>query len=110
MTGWLIPAFILVPCLAGGLLVYFRFVAPLRKKEAGYDFVFVEDDGTVRELYFDEVRYLEEPFGPGEKARPSIKKRYDERNSEGKLSGFILRRRVPKEIEIVKNGTKTNPN
>lgn len=100
--GVCILAFILVTTIAGGLMVYFRLFAPLRKKEKGYEFVYIETDGTVRELYQEEIEYLNAPFNYSDAARPLIKKSYDEKNPEGKITGFILRGRVPRHIKIIK--------
>ena len=61
----------------------------------------VEEDGTVRELQQQEINYLNAPFDYHDGARPRIKKRYDEKNAEGKITGYILRSRVPKNIKII---------
>jgi hypothetical protein len=102
LTGIYILAFVLLTTIAGGLLVYLRLFVPLRKKESGYDFVYIEKDGTVRELYQEEIEYLNAPFNYNDGARPIPKKRYEDKNPEGKISGFILRKRVPQQIKIIK--------
>ena len=79
---------------------YFRHFAPLRRKEPGFKYVYVENDGSVRELDKEEENYLTEVFHPNDRARPYIKFRYDELTSDGKISGFIERRRVPARIKI----------
>jgi len=102
LFGIYIIAFLLVTAIAGGLLVYLRLFVPLRKKEKGYEFVYVEPEGTVRELYQEEIQYLNASFNYSDRARPLIKKSYGEINTKGNISGFILRRRVPKNIKIIK--------
>ena len=79
---------------------------PVRKKEGGFKYVYVEDSGRVRELNADEQNYLKEEFHPGDGNRPYIKLRYSELTPDGKLSGFILRHRVPATIEIEKSSIK----
>ena len=82
------------------LVFYVKYLIPLRGIEDGFKYVFVENDGTVRELDHEEIKYLSEVFHPNDGGRPYIKTRYSEKTPEGQLSGFILRRRVPKHIEI----------
>lgn len=58
-------------------------------------FVWVEDDGSVRELTPDETDYLNTELHPGDGARPYIKSAYTSRSADDRLSGFLLRRKVP---------------
>lgn len=97
--------FIIIGVLAGIILlaigiIYLRYFIPLRPKENGFAYVYVEDDGTVRELYEDEIEYLEEEFHPTDGARPYVKSRYSSLAPDNKMSGFIYRNRVPKKIII----------
>ena len=73
---------------------------PIRKREPGFKYVYVELDGSVRELYNDEVEYLKEEFHPNDGNRHYIKYKYKELTPSGKISGFIRRRRVPSHITI----------
>ncbi len=73
---------------------------PIRKREPGFEYVYVELDGSVRELYNDEVEYLKEEFHPNDGNRPYIKYSYKDLTPSGKISGFIRRRRVPRHIAI----------
>ena len=75
---------------------------PIRKGEEGFKYVYVEDDGSVRELLREEQRYLEEEFEPADGARPYVKWRYKSKTPDGKIGGYIARNRVPKKIEIIK--------
>jgi hypothetical protein len=72
----------------------------LRSKGKGFEFVYVENDGVVRELDGEEQIYLSEKFDPTDGNRPYIKTRYRQLTPDGKISGFIRRVRVPKRIEI----------
>jgi hypothetical protein len=66
----------------------------------GDEYVYVNQDGTVRELCEDERRYLETDFSPADGARPYIKLFYRSRNGWGSRSGFLLRKKVPSRIAI----------
>lgn len=79
---------------------YFRHIYSLRSKGKGFEFVYVENDGVVRELDEEERAYLSENFYPTDGNRPYIKTRYRQLTPDGKISGFIRRVRVPKRIEI----------
>jgi hypothetical protein len=85
------------------LYAYFTFFMPLRKRESGFKYVFIQEDGTVRELNHEEEVYLIERFHPADGNRPYIKYRYGQRSPRGEMSGFILRRRIPQHISIVKS-------
>jgi hypothetical protein len=64
------------------------------------EYVYVNQDGTVRELSQDERDYLSQDFSPGDGARPYIKLFYRSRNGWRSKSGFLLRKRVPSRITI----------
>jgi hypothetical protein len=83
-----------------GLFVYLRYFIPLRQTEPGFEYVYVNEDGTVSELSDEDVEYLKTEFSPADGARPYIKSRYRQLTPNKKISGFILRKRVPKKIEI----------
>ncbi|WP_417556933.1 hypothetical protein [Mesoflavibacter zeaxanthinifaciens] len=80
--------------------VYVLYFIPLRKDNDRFEYVFVEENGTVRELYRHEKSYLKESFLPNDGARPYIKLRYKSKGLDGKINGFILRKRIPKNINI----------
>ena len=80
--------------------ICFKNFFPLRPKEDGFEFVYVEDDGSVRELDASEKGYLSEKFDPNDGGRPYIKFNYKHLTPKGEISGFIDRRSVPKDIVI----------
>ena len=82
------------------LIIYLRHFVPLRRKENGFHFVHVDEDKTVRELDDGEKEYLTEAFDPNDGARPYIKSRFYSRTPDGKIHGFIFRKRVPFWITI----------
>jgi hypothetical protein len=70
------------------------------------DYVYVNQDGTARELSADERQYLAQDFHPADGARPYIKYNYNTRDGWGSLSGFILRRHLPSSVHV----KPVNPN
>lgn len=71
-------------------------------KKEEFKFVYVENNGTVRELDNEEIEYLQTEFQPGDSARPYIKSTYKQRTPDNKMFGFILRNSVPENIKIIK--------
>src|SRR3974377_547710 len=57
--------------------------------------VYINDDGSARELSETEKRYVDTEFSSLDGARPYIKTRYEQRNGWGNLSGFLQRKDVP---------------
>ncbi|MGC4072030.1 MAG: hypothetical protein QM760_05850 [Nibricoccus sp.] len=74
---------------------------PRRAPEVGFKFVYVNQDGTARELSPAEQAYLSEEFSGGDSGRPYIKTSYESHDGWGSQSGFIERRRVPSRIRIL---------
>lgn len=60
-----------------------------------YPYVYVNADGTARELHPNERKYLETEFRGGDGAAPYIKRSYEERNGWGELRGYLERSRLP---------------
>jgi len=72
----------------------------LSQSFSSFEYVYVESDGSVRELQEDEISYLKEEFDPGDGARPYIKHSYTQLTPDGKVHGFIKRAKVPAHIRI----------
>ncbi len=64
------------------------------------EFVYVNQDGSVREPSPAEQAYLSDEFSGGDSGRPYVKERYESRDGWGSLSGFIERRNVPADIAV----------
>ena len=64
------------------------------------DYVYVNLDGSVRELTEDEQDYLSEEFHPLDGARPYIKQFYYQLTPDHKIHGFLRRDAVPPHIAI----------
>ncbi len=66
----------------------------------GFKYIYVNEDGTARELTNEERQILTQKYESGDGARPNIKFGYNERKLNGKLSGFLKRRHLPWNIVI----------
>ena len=81
--------------------VAYKFITRSRRpKEEGFQFVYVNEDGSVRELSQDEREYLTTEFHPNDGARPYIKFQFGSKTPDKKISGYIQRRQVPARIKI----------
>src|SRR5215831_9133525 len=67
---------------------------------ARYPYIYVNADGTARELSPNEWRYLESKFHPGDGAAPYVKSSYSKRDGWGDLSGYLERSKLPHGIQI----------
>ena len=75
-----------------------RLVQPPKRSampNASEVLVYVNDDGSLRELSESEKTYVDTEFSPLDGARPHIKTGYEQRNGWGNLSGFLPRKDVP---------------
>ncbi|WP_395376783.1 hypothetical protein [Marinicella sp. W31] len=66
-----------------------------------YPYVYVEEDGSCRELLAGERMYLQERFHPGDGGRPYVKRSYESLTPDGKILGFCARKYIPQNILIV---------
>ena len=71
-----------------------------RPKEQGFRYVYVNPDGSARELSADEQEYLNTKFEGSDGARPYIKLRYGSLTPDGRINGYLERRQLPGRIEI----------
>ena len=78
----------------------FPVVSADEARQSVYPYVFVNDDGSVRELHGAERSYLEEPFSPFDGARPYVKTSYHDRDGWGSIQGFCRRSHVPAQTPI----------
>ena len=65
-----------------------------------YPYVYVNADGSARELHESERRYLETQFKGGDGAAPYIKSSYEERNGWHELNGYLARSLLPESAAI----------
>lgn len=87
----------------------FAIVSQQAADQIPYPYVFVEDDGGVRELRPDERTFLETPFLPSDGGRPAVKKSYGSKNGWGSVRGFCPRSLIPSGTEIAASKTTHPP-
>jgi hypothetical protein len=63
-------------------------------------YVYVNEDGTARELHPNERQYLETEFLPGDGAAPHVKQSYGVLNGWGEIRGFLERSKLPAGMPI----------
>ena len=69
-------------------------------KQQGFSYVYINDDGSARELDLEEIKYLSTEFLGGDGARPYVKSNYETLTPDGKMHGYLWRQRLPKTISI----------
>jgi len=72
----------------------------VRSMQAADQLVYVNQDGSVRELSHDECRYLAQQFHPSDGGCPYIKESYDCQDGWGGISGFLRRTSLPSGIVV----------
>ncbi len=91
-------------CLGVTLLLGRRSYKREREAKAAgsfaLSFVWVNDDGSVRELDAEERSYLNTEFHPTDGARPYFKSKYETKTPDGRMSGFLNRDNVPKRLSV----------
>jgi len=65
-----------------------------------YPYIYVNDDGTARELHTTEREYLETPFLGPDGGRPYVKWHYRQKNGWGDIGGFLKRSRLPGKVSV----------
>lgn len=87
--------------VVGGYVVWLAVAMRSRRvEESGFEYVYVNDDGTVRELTDAEKRRLSTEFERGDSRRPYVKLRYESRDDLGRLRGFLKRRQLPVGVPV----------
>jgi hypothetical protein len=62
--------------------------------------VYINEDGSVRELTEADKKYVDTEFSPFDGARPYIKLRYSQRTALGEIRGYLPRTEVPEGMAI----------
>lgn len=78
-------------------------------EDARSRFVYVMQDGSVREVTADEAECLATAFDAGDGARPAVKCHYDSRWPDGRLGGFLPRAELPAHIVVQETGPASAP-
>ncbi|HMK17423.1 MAG TPA: hypothetical protein VK492_04435 [Chitinophagaceae bacterium] len=71
----------------------FAIVSGKQSKILPYPYIYIEKDGSYRELSKSECEYLEMKFHPNDGTRPYVKSRYTEKTPDGDISGFLSRKK-----------------
>jgi hypothetical protein len=66
-----------------------------------YPYLYVNADGSARELHPGERNLLETPFYPADGARPYVKSNYSQKNGWGEIAGFLERSKLPSGTPIL---------
>ncbi|MFZ0303397.1 MAG: hypothetical protein WAL75_11955 [Terracidiphilus sp.] len=74
-----------------------------------YPYIYINSDGSARELHEDERKYLQTRFLPMDGARPYIKDGYSQKNGWGEISGFMHRSKLPPDV-LAAASPAENPN
>lgn len=101
-TMWLATAFMSV-LISGIFLMRWLGRTIDRDMKAGTyanRFIYVNEDGSARALTPDERNYLNTKFYPSDGSRPYVKSRYDQTTPDGRISGFLLKKRLPRRIQV----------
>ena len=88
----------LVLLLARFFYVSYREANERRNGTFARRFVYIEEDGSARMLTSDEINYLNTEFHSADGARPYIKQSYKQVTPDGKVSGFLESRHLPRKI------------
>jgi hypothetical protein len=65
-----------------------------------YPCIYVNADGSARELHPDNRKYLETPFSPSDGGRPYVKDSYSQKNGWGDIKGFSNRSKLPEGVHV----------
>ncbi|HSS14567.1 MAG TPA: hypothetical protein VLL04_11775, partial [Rhizomicrobium sp.] len=63
-------------------------------------FVYINEDGTARELTASEHEYLNTTYHGADGARPYIKGRYQSQTPDKKIWGYLARRKLPPGMSV----------
>jgi hypothetical protein len=101
--------FLMVLAFAIGFGLWRLVEIPLRKGRASiFDYVYVDDDGSVRELTTAEEEFLSTAVFPSGEVDRFIKSKYESTTAEGRMAGYLQRRRVPRKIRVAPSGADIN--
>jgi hypothetical protein len=93
--------FVMVFAFAIGFGLWRVVEIPLRKwRESTFDYVYVEEDGNVRELTASEEEFVSAEVFAGGDADRLIKSDYKALTADGRLAGYIQRRRLPRAVRV----------
>jgi len=97
--------FLMVFAFAIGFGLWRVVEIPLRKWRAStFDYVYVDEDGNVRELNAAEEEFVSTSIFLNDDADRHIKSEYESLTTNGRLAGYLQRRRLPRQIPVAPVG------
>ena len=102
-------AFVAVVAVVVGILALLLVATPIAKRRevaamrAGTyadAHVFVEDDGSARDLTAQERAHLNGVYAFGDGARPYIKEKYASLTPDQRMSGYLPRKKLPRRVSV----------
>lgn len=72
----------------------------MKASEFDKNFVYVNQDGSVRELTGDERQYLSQEFAPDDSGRPYVKQSFESQDGLGSISGFLHSSKLPQHVLV----------
>jgi len=91
---------ITVLMVAGYVLYLVIAMRSRRPVGEGFHYVWIDDDGSAREVTDAERRRLTTEYAPKDSRRPYVKLRYESKDSQGRRRGFLRRRQLPAGVPI----------
>jgi hypothetical protein len=71
-----------------------------RWRESAFDYVYVDDDGSARELNAEEDEFVTTALLPDDEVHFYIKPRYESLSPDGRLRGYLRRNQLPRKISV----------
>jgi hypothetical protein len=90
--------YIFLRVIVGCIIDIGWLLVPRRRNQTGFPLVYVNLNGSARELSEREKEHVSQKFIFGDDARPWIKPTYRSRDGWGNLLGCVERRRLPSRI------------
>ena len=76
----------------------FSEVSEEEAKQIPYPYIYVNENGSFRELTNEDKYFLQEKFHPADSGRPYVKLRYKSKTPTGNMKGFCKRSKLPKKL------------
>ena len=93
--------FLMLFAFAIGFGLWRLIEIPLRKwRGSAFDYVYVDDNGNVRELNAAEEEFVTTAIFPNNDADRYIKSRYESLTTDGRMGGYLRRRQLPQQIPV----------
>lgn len=98
-----IGVIVIVVVVLAAYAVFLAVVARSRRPaEPGFEWVYIEDDGSAREVTEAEGKRLTTDYPAGDSRRPYVKLRYESRDDQGRRRGFLRRRQLPPDVPVAR--------